>query len=384
MIIEGRRKVRLEQSLGTCQLCGKHSSVISSGLGVCLKCIIEREEEALRISGRAHEKSRSGFGLPGIPPREAGGLACGVCSNECRIGTNELGYCGLVLNSDGRIVRRGGTPDRGVLQWYYDPLPSNCVAWWFCPGCTGMGYPKYSYKRGAETGYTNLAVFYGACSFDCLYCQNWHYRSLASEAKPLVSAEDLSSKVTKQVSCICYFGGDPSVQMPHALRTSRIALESAQRERRILRICWETNGYWSEKLALEAAELSLASGGNIKFDLKTWNDSLSIALCGVSNAPTLQSFKLIGRKFSRERMEPRVLTASTLLIPGYVGVDEVRNISGFISEIDPEIPYTLLAFYPRFVMSDLPTTSRKLAEACYDEAKSCLENVRVGNIHLLS
>jgi len=79
-----------------------------------------------------------------------------------------------------------------------------------------------------------------------------------------------------------------------------------------------------------------------------------------------------------------VLTASTLLIPGYVDNVEVENIARFIAEINPEIPYTLLAFYPQYVMDDLPTTSWRQARKCYEAAKKHLEKVRIGNLHLLS
>jgi len=278
----------------------------------------------------------------------------------------------------------GGTPAKGVLQWYYDPLPTNCVAWWFCPGCTGTGYPKYAYEPTAEKGHSNLAVFYGACSYDCLFCQNWRYRNLAAELKSIMSAETLASKVDSHVSCTCYFGGDPSVQMPHAIKTSQIALQKAEVEKRILRICWETNGYSKKEFTLKAAELSNVSGGNIKFDLKTWDANLNLALCGVSNGPTLETFKLIGKRFFRQRRELPILTASTLLVPGYVDAEEVGNIARFIAEISSGIPYTLLAFYPQYVMNDLPTTSRKLADQCYDAAKKHLENVRIGNVNLLS
>jgi len=324
------------------------------------------------------------FSLPPKPPRDPNGVACGMCANDCRISPGERGFCGLVYNIESRIVRMGGTAEKGICEWYYDPLPTNCVAWWFCPGCTGAGYPKYAYKPTAETGYSNLAVFYGACSYDCLFCQNWHYRSLASKLQPTMSAEALAEKADSHVSCICYFGGDPSAQMPHAIKTSQIALERAQKEKGILRICWETNGYEKEELALKAAEISLKSGGNLKFDLKTWNENLNLALCGVSNAPTLRTFKLIGEKFFSQRPELPILTASTLLIPGYVDSEEVGNIAKFIAEISPEVPYTLLAFYPQYVMRDLPTTSRKQANQCYDAAKKHLNNVRIGNINLLS
>ena len=389
--------------MGKCLVCGEKAATISDSLGVCLRCIREKPEQALEITRRVHTKSRAVFGLPSEPPKDAGGLSCGVCANNCRIGAGNSGFCGLVWNVDGRLVRFGGTAEKGVLEWYYDGLPTNCVSWWFCPGCTGKGYPKYAYKPEAEYGYSNLAIFYGACSYDCLFCQNWHYRNMSVKHKPVMSAEALAGKVDKHVSCICYdtseswkvikkvnvscicfFGGDPSPQMPHALRTGELALEKARREKRILRICWETNGYWRDKFALKAAELSLVSGGMVKVDLKTWDENLNKALCGVSNKPTLHSFKMIGKKFFKRRPELPVLTASTLLIPGYVDVEEVDSLARFIAEINPRIPYTLLAFYPCYVMNDLPITSRKQAYECLSVAEEHLEKVRLDNVHLLS
>jgi len=372
------------QGLGQCRLCLDNSPFISGKLGVCLSCIREKPDEALKITEVVHAESRERFGLPPKPPRDPDGLACGMCANDCRIGAGGRGFCGLVFNVANRLVRMGGTPEKGVLQWYYDPLPTNCVAWWFCPGCTGAGYPKYAYKKTAETGHSNLAVFYGACSYDCLYCQNWQYRNLAREHQPIMSAGSLADKADSHVSCICYFGGDPSVQMPHALKTSQLAAERAIEEKRILRICWETNGYWKKELASKAAQLSLNSGGNIKFDLKAWNPNLSLGLCGVSNEPTLESFKLIGNQYFEMRPELPILTASTLLVPGYVTIEEIDNIAQFIAEVNSNIPYTLLAFYPQYVMNDLPTTSREEVFQCYNAAKKHLKNVRIGNVHLLS
>lgn len=387
-------------SLGQCQICGKESNTLSDQLGVCLQCIRETPKDALKVTDKVHAESRAVFGLPSKPPKDPDGLLCGICSNNCQIGVGEKGFCGLVFNRNGQLVRIGGTAAKGILQWYYDPLPTNCVAWWFCPGCTGTGYPKYAYKPTAETGYANLAVFYGSCSLDCLYCQNWHYRDLASRLAPVMSAESLAAKAdssisrlcvdkgesrqVERVSCICFFGGDPSSQILHALGTSELALEKARKRNRILRICWETNGYWQKELALKVAHQSLQSGGVIKFDLKTWNDNLSRALCGASNKPTLNSFKLIGERFWEERPEVPILTASTLLVPGYVDAKEIEALARFIADIDPEIPYTLLAFHPHYVMNDLPTTSRDQANVCYTAAKKYLQNVRLGNIQLLS
>ncbi len=369
--------------MGKCLICGVASSLISSSLGTCLECIRNQPEKGLEVCKKVHAKSRATFGLPAEPPKDRDGLPCGVCANNCIIGIDKTGFCGIVQNVDGRLIRHGGTAERGILDWYYDGLPTNCVSWWFCPGCTGNGYPRYANRPEAEHGYANLAVFYGACSYDCLFCQNWHFRKLSTGHKPVLSSKALADKVDDHVSCICYFGGDPSPQMLHSLEASRLALEEARDEKRILRICWETNGYMNPKLAEKAAEYALKSGGNIKFDLKTWSEQLNVALCGVSNKATLQNFKTLGVRFYSKRRELPVLTASTLLVSGYVDAEEVENIARFISEVDPTIPYTLLAFHPCHVMNDLPRTSRKQALECQKAAEKHLMNVRVGNVHLL-
>lgn len=131
-------------------------------------------------------------------------------------------------------------------------------------------------------------------------------------------------------------------------------------------------------------ELSLESGGCIKFDLKAWNERLHYAMCGVSNQRTLENFRRVAARI-KERLDPPLLVASTLLVPGYVDEEEVGNIARFLASLDPEIPYALLAFHPCFFMSDLPRTSRRHAEACLDRAMAeGLKRVRIGNLHLLS
>ena len=85
------------------------------------------------------------------------------------------------------------------------------------------------------------------------------------------------------------------------------------------------------------------------------------------------------------RDEPPFLIVSSLLVPGYVDVNEVKNIAKFIASLDEKIPYSLLGFYPHFEMEDMPVTSRKEAIECQNAAKDeGLENVRIGNIHLLN
>jgi pyruvate formate lyase activating enzyme len=362
-----------------CVVCGASSDKVSGFLGVCLNCIRERFDEAEPNIMKAHGKSRSEFLLPEKPPR-GGKAKCTLCVNQCEISEGELGFCGLRSNENGKLVQLGGTPSKGVLEWYYDPLPTNCVADFCCPGGSSCGYPEYSFKKTAEYGLKNLAVFYGACTFNCLFCQNWHYRYLVSNPKRTVTSEELASNVDDKTSCICYFGGDPTPQLAHAMKTSELALE--KNKDRILRICFETNGTMGQAQLKKVKDLSLKSGGAIKFDLKTFDENLNRALCGVTNERTKENFEWLGQ-FVKERPEVPLLVASTLLVPGYIDHQEVGNIARFIASIDESIPYSLLAFYPQFYMSDLKATSRKQAEECLEAARKHLKNVRVGNMHLL-
>jgi pyruvate formate lyase activating enzyme len=364
--------------MAQCKVCGSASPLISSELGVCLKCIREKPEEALRHAKQAHERSRRRFGLPVEPPKDPDGIPCIICVNECRIPEGEMGYCGLRRNEGGRM--RGVSSEKAKLSWYHDPLPTNCVGNWMCPGGTGAGYPEYAYRRGSELGYKNLAVFFHACSFNCLYCQNWHFKNETYKPRT-ISASDLVPAVDERTSCICYFGGDPSPQILFSLEASILALERSKG--RILRICWETNGSMHEKHLDRITEVALNSGGCIKFDMKAWNENLHVALTGSSNRRTILNFRRAGDKI-KLRPVPPLLIASTLLVPGYVDEDEVRSIARFIASVNPEIPYSLLAFYPHFYMPDLPLTSRNLAMSCLEAAQEeGLQNVRIGNLHLL-
>lgn len=361
-----------------CFSCGQSSKLISKALPVCLDCIRSRFDKVMPYIEKSHRNSRLDFSLPERPPRDKDGVKCNICVNQCKIPEGELGFCGLRENREGKIYHLGGSRDKGLVSWYYDPLPTNCVADWVCPGGSESGYPQYSYSEGVEYGYENLAVFYEACSFDCLFCQNWHFRK-SRPSMGTKNAQELANAVREKTACICYFGGDPAPQLENAIAASRLALEKVKK--RVLRICWETNGSMQKWLLEEIAQISLATGGCIKVDLKAFDNGLNIALCGVTNKQTLENFRWLA-EFSQQRPEPPLLVASTLLIPGYIDIEEIAKIAGFIASLDKNIPYSLLAFYPCFYMSDLPRTSRRDAEQAFQVAKRAgLKRVNIANLY---
>ncbi len=328
-----------------CKICSKQSP---SSLLPCPECA--KTEKALEIAKNLHE------GIEKLERRKFD-AQCFVCANKCKLNNNELGLCKIRFAENGK-VKSLCSEEKALLYYYLDPLPTNCCNSWFCTGSKLTGY--------------NLALFYYGCNFDCLFCQNYEHKNV-EQAKAIGLNELLEVAKRKDVKCICHFGGSPEPQINFALNFSRKALE----ERKDIMICWEWNGAGNEKLALKAAELSYASNGTVKFDLKAWNKSLHFLLTGRSNEQVLKNFEKIFSKF------PEVLSATTLLVPYYIDEKEVENIAKFIASLSEEIPYSLLVFYPAYRLKDLPITPKEQVFACYKAAKKHLKNVHIGNLHLL-
>jgi pyruvate formate lyase activating enzyme len=330
--------------------------------------------------------SRVEFNLPtkdevGYENSDDGALGCPLCVNSCRISNDKRGFCGITENRNGTLHRVAGTPGRGFVEYYHDALPTNCVAAWTCSECERGHYTnsrRSSFGIGGQE--YNLAVFYQSCTFDCLFCQNWHFRRDLENPRKW-SARQLADAVNNQTRCVCYFGGDPASQMPHSLAASH---EIMKRHSGKVHMCWETNGSSNPNLMRAAARLALKSGGTIKFDLKAFTSVLHYALTGSSNYNTLNNFRLLAN-MARERPDPPLLCAATLLVPGYIDLEEIRNIARFIADCDTSIPYSLLAFSPAYLFPDMPVTSAEHAhrakEICIEEG---LTRVIIGNRHLLS
>lgn len=362
-----------------CPVCGQSFHKLGSSVGVCPDCIRTRWNESRPYCEAIHQESRQIFRLPPLPPRTLTGNQCTLCLHQCHAGMEELGYCGI----------RSGHPDsfsvdghlRARFYCYEDPIPTNCVADWVCAAGTGAGYPQYAHDPGTEVGFFNLAVFFEACNFNCLFCQNWSFKKMQQPPDRWRSLEDLVQAVGNRTSCVCFFGGDPTPQLPFALAASEGMLRN--RPDQLLRICWETNGSMHPDLLARMARMSLETGGCIKVDLKAWDPNIHRALCGCDNRSVLENFAALAR-WVPERPEPPLLIASTLLVPGYVEAPEVAHIAAFIARLNPDIPYTLLAFAPEFCLEDFPTTTREQAGECLDAArKAGLRRVRIGNHHLL-
>jgi len=374
--------------MGTCKFCGKADKVISEVLQVCRNCILEGDWDQIEPHiFNVHKQVRQLVELPAEPPKAEKPyikLKCNLCINECSLSENDVSYCGLrniQLRNLGQLPYPSKT--KAYIHGYIDPNPTNCCNSWFCPAGTSSGYPEFSLHEGPEFGTYSYAAFFYGCTFDCLFCQNASHKLFSK--KQLFNVDILANQIVKneKITCLCYFGGTPESQLPFSINLAEKILEKVKNEKRIMRFCWECNGSGKREWIEKAMKIAINTGGNIKFDLKTFNKKLNLALCGVSNKRTLENFKFLGENYFGTRKGLYEMSACTLMVPGYTNHEEVEQIADFVSSINPEIPYSLLVFHGHYQMRDLGITPREQALKCLEVAEKYLENVNLGNKFLL-
>ena len=65
-----------------CAICGERKA--SATLRVCADCI--RSGKGMEYIEEAHAKIRAAYKLVSSPPKTNGGITCGLCANECKMG----------------------------------------------------------------------------------------------------------------------------------------------------------------------------------------------------------------------------------------------------------------------------------------------------------
>ncbi len=343
-----------------CEICKKNFDYIPLILRICKKCLIINFENVKDKLISIHKKSREKYELS-FPDKKVG-IKCFLCARECILGEGEKGFCGLRMVKNKKILNFC-KHDEGFFKFYYDPLPTNCVADFVCSG--HKAYGKY-----------NLAVFYETCSLNCLFCQNYHFRFTKPWKEKPSSYVELVKALNPDVYCICFFGGDPTTQGIHSLKVAEEAIKMGKV------VCFESNGMWNRKILKRVLDVVKESGGILKFDIKAFSPEVYFALTGSDGRKVFENFEF-SVNYLKE-FSSKHLCVSTLMVPGYLDEYEISKIAEFISKLNPEIPYALLAFAPHFEMNDVRQNYKREAERFYEIAKGKgLKNVRIGNVFLL-
>jgi pyruvate-formate lyase-activating enzyme len=138
----------------------------------------------------------------------------------------------------------------------------------------------------------------------------------------------------------------------------------------------ETNGYG---LTPENLEYLKQSGVDAFWlDIKAYDPEKHNWLTGCSNDRILGLPEEIVRKGF-------VLEVLSLFIPEVVEIDDLRAIARILKRVDPETPFTILAFFPEYEMKGYRSpTATEMVEAYQAVKAEGMINIRLGNVGLFA
>ena len=193
----------------------------------------------------------------------------------------------------------------------------------------------------------------GRCNFCCQGCSyNLNLPTKASRPA-LLTVERVKEVLTGlDMERVHFLGGEPTLN-PDLAEVARFAHEELSLFTKI----GHSNGSIMPPEHIDAISVSI----------KALDDARHRAYTGVSNAPVLANFEAMYRRGIR-------VDASSVFIPGLVGLEEIERIARFIASLDPEIPYHIIGYVP---IPDAPwrAPTKEEVEEAAEVAKRYLAHV---------
>ncbi len=266
-------------------------------------------------------------------------LRCLACHHKCLIAEGKRGICGIRENQKGKLVLLVHSK---VVAKHIDPIEKK---------------PLYHFLPGTEI----FSIGTVGCNMRCSFCQNFSI-SQNREILGQTLTPKQAAKEAAPYSSIAYTYNEPTIWIEYAKDIAKLTPKKKH--------VFVTNGYFSDE-ALK--EMDFVDALNI--DLKSFNPKFYLKNCGAKLQPVLdniQKCKELGKW----------VEVTTLLIPGENdSEDELRNIAGFLAEIDKEMPWHLSAFHPDYKMLDKDGTSFASLKRAYEIGKEAgLAYVYIGNV----
>jgi pyruvate formate lyase activating enzyme len=281
--------------------------------------------------------------------REDHGLVqCYLCSHRCRIQPDGFGLCGVRQNIGGELYTFAYGE---VIARNVDPVEKK---------------PLLHFLPGSKA-YSIATI---GCNFKCDFCQNWQI-SQASFKNGDMGGEPLSPETVVQnarrthCASIAYTYTEPTIFFEYARDIAVIA------HRYGIKNVFVTNGYMTP----EALELMSPYLDACNVDLKSFRDSYYKTVCRGRLEPVLQAIKTM------KRLNIWV-EVTTLVLPDQNDSEkELTEIANFIVQIDPDIPWHISRFFPKYRAVDIrPTPMESMFRAEEIGKKAGLRYVYLGNI----
>jgi pyruvate formate lyase activating enzyme len=281
-----------------------------------------------------------------VEPLDERRIRCVACGHACPLPDGAAGVCKVRFN-------RGGTL---YVPWGY---------------VGGVQVDPVEKKPFFHVAPGSLAFSFGmlGCDLHCSYCQNWvtsqALRDPAAVAPPrYVEPEMLAAEAARLgARLLVSTYNEPLITAEWGVEIFRHA------RRRGLLTAFVSNGNGTPQV-LDYIQPHIDC---YKVDLKSFDDRHYRQLGG-RLAPILDTIKSLHARGVWVEIV-------TLLVPGFNdSSDELRDLTAFVADVSPDIPWHVTAFHRDYRMTDRPdTTDRQLVDAAAIGRTSGLRYVYAGN-----
>lgn len=277
--------------------------------------------------------------------RQLSKIKCDICPNYCNLSEGQVGICRARSQVNGQVI---SISYGHITSLSLDPIEKKPL---------NRFYP----------GTNILSVGSFGCNLKCSFCQN-HSISMASKDETQTEFKEPSQLVDLAIRLkdrnnigIAYTYNEPLIGFEYVRDSAKLAKEHE------LKNVVVTNGYLTEKVLNEV--IPYVDAFNI--DLKGFTDDFYKKLGG--NLGTV-------KKFIEKAKRQAHVEVTTLIIPKENdSEEEMRELSEFLADINPEIPLHISRFFPTYKMQDRSATDVSKIYMLANIAREKLKYVYEGN-----
>lgn len=268
-------------------------------------------------------------------------VLCALCPHHCNIHKGGRGACMVRKNVEGTLYTLNYNR---IAALAIDPIEKK---------------PLYHFYPGTHI----LSAGTVGCNLKCSFCQNWHiaHKEAQTEDTTSIQLVDIAQRYENNIG-IAYTYNEPSIWYEFVLETAKRGKEKG------LKNILVTNGFISEEPLKEL--LPFVDAMNI--DVKGFTERFYKDVCKGLLEPVKRIVEISAKSCHVE--------ITTLVITDLNdSIEEIREISSWLSSINRNIPLHLSRYFPNYKLSNNPTPASVL-EAARNEAEKYLNYVYTGNI----
>jgi len=270
-------------------------------------------------------------------------IQCDICPHQCMIAEGRAGLCRARENRGGTVICKNYGH---ITAMAIDPIEKKPLRR-FLPGSFILSVGSFG------------------CNLSCPFCQNYE---IAGADCPRAGSSFFSPDALLEQALDCpqsigvaFTYNEPLIGYEYVMDCAQLLKQNGQK------VVLVTNGYINEEPLLSL--LPFVDAMNI--DLKGFTESFYKKLGG-SLSPVKRTIELSAQYCHLE--------VTTLIVPGENdSEDEMRRLSGWLSDVGKEIPLHVSRYFPRHKMTDTPPTPLSTICALADVARASLRYVYEGN-----